>query len=189
MAALSSCAPTPRPAPSEEPRAQIAEKDLTPDARPEPSVEASPKSGWADFNPEKETEGEESSGIRKAFLWIPNRLLDLIDVFKVDVGVGPAAGGVVRITKWGQAGIRTMAPAMLRVGDMGRTWPVKIEHSNELGISPAFLQSNERTVCPGEVGLGLDLFLIGGYAGVCFDELYDFVAGIFLEDVKKDDLQ
>lgn len=158
------------------------------DSFEEESIEQSPKRGWDDVPSDKE-EDESPSTLRQIALWLPNRILDLIDIFRIDLGVGPAAGGVIRITPHAQAGIRTMAPTSLRVGDFGRDVPFKLEHSNEFGIGPAFVQSKDREVCPGEVGIGLDLFLIGGYGGLCFDELADFVGGIFTYDMKDDDLK
>ena len=50
-----------------------------------------------------------------------------------------------------------------------------------------FSRSKDRSVCPGEIGLGVDLFL-GVYAGICVDELADFATGIFFLDIKDDDL-
>ncbi len=152
------------------------------------TAEVSPKPAWGDFEI-REEEIEEPTVLRQIFLWLPNRVLDLIDVFRFDVGVGPAAGGVVRVTKWGQAGLRSVSPLSVRAGNFGRDWPVKIEHSSEFGIGPTFLQSHDRVVCPGEVGLGLDLFVVGGYGGLCFDELFDFFGGLFLFDSKDDDLK
>lgn len=194
LIALQGCTAAPSPETAPEDRPKIFERTLV-ETEPQQTAatnsfaQASPKQGWNDFNPSQQTEGEESSTLRKTLLWLPNRLLDLIDIFRIDIGAGPAAGGVVRITKYAQGGIRTVAPASLRVGDFGRDWPVKIEHSSELGISPAFLQSKDREVCPGEVGVGIDLFIVGAYAGICFDELADFFGGIFLEDIKHDDLR
>jgi hypothetical protein len=43
-------------------------------------------------------------------------------------------------------------------------------------------------VCEAEIGLGLDVLLVGAYGGVCLDEVADFVGGIFLIDFKGDDL-
>ena len=179
-------------------RAPIQERELLADSQTDyPSrieeqdrtVQASPKQGWGDFDVEKEKQDAQPPVLEQVLLYLPNRVLDFMDIFRVDVGVGPAAGGVIRVTKWAQAGIRTVAPASLRIGDFGRTWPVKVEHSSEIGISPAFVQSSDRKVCPGEVGVGLDLFIVGGYFGICFDELYDFVGGIFLYDPKGDDIK
>lgn len=150
------------------------------------TVPTSPKEPWGEFQPIQENEGTPWWG--HALMWIPNRVLDLIDVFRVDVGVGPAAGGVVRMTEYVQAGYRQMLPASLRVGDFGRKMPVVVEASNELGVSPLFKQSKDRTICPGEVGVGADLLIVGAYGGVCLDEAIDFMAGIFFIDLKDDDL-
>jgi hypothetical protein len=161
-------------------------EDPTPPRGYNDVVPASPKEPWTDFKPVQENEG--TPWWAHVLLWVPNRVLDIIDIFRVDVGVGPAVGGVVRITEYGQAGFRTMMPASLRVGDFGRQLPITVEASNEFGISPAFKQSKDRTVCPGEVGAGADLFLVGAYGGVCLDEVVDFVAGIFFLDPKDDDM-
>lgn len=150
-------------------------------------VPTSPKEAWTD--PSLIPQKEESSWIRDTLLYIPNRFLDLIDVFRVDVGVGASVGGVVRVTKYVQAGYRQMAPVSLRVGDFGRTFPVMVESSSEIGVSPAFKQSADRDVCEAELGLGLDVLVVGGYGGVCLDELADFIGGIFLIDYKDDDLK
>lgn len=152
----------------------------------EDQVEVSPKQPWGDL--EKREESPDQSLASKILLWLPNRVLDLIDVVKLDVGVGPMVGGVVRITKYGQVGFRGVAPATLRAGAMGRRAPVMIERANEMGIGPAFLESPDRIICPGELGVGLDFIFVGAYAGICVDELVDFVGGIFTADIKEDDL-
>ena len=40
--------------------------------------------------------------------YFTDRAMDLVDIFKFDVGVGPAWGVVARVTEYGQVGIRTM---------------------------------------------------------------------------------
>lgn len=148
---------------------------------------ASPKNAWGDFKvgaPPDEREPLWS----QILLWIPNRVLDFIDIFRVDVGAGLAFGAVARVTKYGQVGIRTVAPLSVRVGDFGRKAPVLLEHSSEMGIGPLYLESKDREICTLEVGAGADLFL-GLYGGVCLDELADFAGGIFFLDFKKDDLK
>jgi hypothetical protein len=149
-------------------------------------VPVSPKEAWRDLEAVQSNEG--TPWWAEVLLYIPNRVLDLIDVFRVDVGVGASVGGVVRVTKYAQGGYRQMLPVSLRVGDFGRQFPVVVESSNEIGISPAFKQSADRDICDAELGLGLDIFLIGGYGGLCLDEVADFVGGIFLVDFKGDDL-
>jgi hypothetical protein len=148
-------------------------------------VPTSPKEAWRDLEAVEVNDG--TPWWAEVLLYIPNRVLDLIDVFRVDIGVGGSVGGVVRVTKYVQGGYRQMLPVSLRVGGFGRQFPVMVETSNEIGISPAFKQSADRDICEAEVGLGLDLF-IAGYGGLCLDEVADFVGGIFLVDLKGDDL-
>ena len=133
------------------------------------------------------TGNPDESTMHKVLLYIPNRVVDFIDIFRVDVGAGPAVGGVVRVTKWAQAGYREMDPGSLRIGLHGRRFPAWVERDNEYGFGPSFNQSDDREVTPGEVGVGVDLLLVSGYVGVSVDEAFDFVAGIFTIDVKDDD--
>lgn len=152
---------------------------------PQLETETSPKSPWGEFPIAEEKEDRWWTQI---LLWVPNRFMDLIDVFRVDVGVGPAYGGVVRLTKYGQVGYREMSPASVRIGDFGRKIPFTVERSNEFGIGPGFLQSKDRKVCAGEIGVGADLF-VGAYAGFCPEELVDFFAGLVFLDVMSDDMK
>lgn len=149
-------------------------------------VPVSPKDGWEAMQPTEKADG--SPIWAQVLLWLPNRVLDLIDVFRFDVGVGPSFGAVVRVTKYGQVGFREVMPASIRVGDFGRQMPFLLETSNEFGVGPAYVDSADRKVCDGEIGLGADALVAGAYAGVCVDEFADFVAGIFFIDLKDDDL-
>lgn len=158
--------------------------------RRDSEVGASPRKPWGDFALNNAEEYDDSPPWwAQVLLWIPNRIMDLIDIFKVDVGVGPSFGAVVRVTKYGQVGYRSVSPLSVRMGLFGRSAPFMLEHSSELGLGPGFIQSHDRTVCKGELGAGADLFVVGAYGGVCIDELIDFVAGIFFLDVSGDDLK
>ena len=120
-------------------------------------------------------------------LYIPNRVVDLIDIFRLDVGVGPANGAVLRVTDGGQVGARYMSPGSLRVGLFGRNWPVKLEKHDEYGIGPGFLRSKDRRTGDYELGFGGDLLLVGAYGGVRFDEIMDFFTGLVGYDLLDDD--
>lgn len=147
----------------------------------------SPKKPWGDF-----TVVEEEQGFpwwAHVLLWIPNRFMDFIDIFHVDVGVGPAVGVVARISKYGQAGYRRIGAASVRVGDFGRQAPFIVEREDEYGIGPGYRSSPDRKICPAEVGLGADALLIGAYGGICIDQAIDFVAGLFFIDVLDDDVK
>ncbi len=148
---------------------------------------ASPKKPWGEFTVVEETDS--LPWWQHVLLWVPNRFLDLIDVFRFDVGAGVSYGAVARISKYGQVGYRDMAPMSLRIGDFGRDYPVLVERSSEFGIGPGYFDSKDRKICPGEVGVGADVFLVGAYGGICVEELLDFVAGIFFLDIMGDDFK
>jgi hypothetical protein len=63
-----------------------------------------------------------------------------------------------------------------------------LERENEKGAGGSYQFSGDREVCPGEVGLGLDLG-VGLYAGFCFDAMLDFLGGIFFLDPDDDDIR
>ena len=127
------------------------------------------------------------STISRVLLYIPDRIMDLFDIFRLDIGIGPSLGGVVRVTKYAQAGYRQMLPFSLRAGLAGRHSPVFIESSNEFGAGPAFVSSSDRHVERAEVGLGVDLLVAGVYFGIDFGAVPDFFAGFVGFDPSKDD--
>jgi len=153
---------------------------------------------YTDYNKEKHSgnSGESSKGEKtqnrsifiSGLLFVPNRVLDLLDILRFDVGVGPAVGVVARVTPHGQAGVRFLMPVSLRAGLRGRKSPVFLEHSNEMGVGPLFLGSKDREPTPFEVGLGADLFLAGAYLGVSVDSIFDFFSGFVGVDLSDDDL-
>jgi hypothetical protein len=135
-----------------------------------------------------EDEKEPHSVLHVVLMYLPNRVLDLIDIVHADVGVGPAFGLAARVTRWGQVGFRSINPVSLRFGLMGRSTPILLEHDSEFGIGPLFHESRDRWIDDGEIGIGGDLFIGGLYLGIGGDQIFDFVAGVFGGDPKGDDL-
>jgi hypothetical protein len=129
------------------------------------------------------------SGItwRSALLYLPNRVLDLVDVFKCDVGVGVGYGAVVRPTRYLQGSYRELDPGMVRLGLLGRRLPVMAEEGREVGFGRDL--RTKRKVSDGEFGLGVDLGIVGFYFGLSLDSAADFVLGIVGIDFEKDDLK
>jgi hypothetical protein len=132
--------------------------------------------------------GKNRSLLVSGLLYIPNRVLDILDIFRVDVGVGPAVGAVARVTKYGQVGARLMMPVSARVGLRGRKIPVFIEHTSEMGVGPLYLDSPQREATPLEVGAGVDLILVGAYVGISVDSIFDALTGFVGFDISEDDL-
>ena len=153
-----------------------------------PDTQVSPKPGWKTLPQRRGDRVSDAPWWAHVLLWVPNRFLDLIDVFRVDAGIGPAAGGVIRVTRHAQMGYRRMLPFSLRVGDFGRQTPFALETDDEIGAGDTFRPSGDRSICTGEIGLGLDLGL-GAYAGICPESLVDFFAGLIFIDLESDDIR
>ncbi len=150
---------------------------------------------YSDYNKERyqgkshpKVQKEDDNLVVKTLLFVPNRILDILDIIRVDVGVGPSAGAVVRITPYAQAGVRLMMPLSVRLGLRGRRSPVFVEHVNEMGIGPTFLSSNDREPSILEIGVGADLFLAGFYVGISLDSIGDAIVGFAGFDPAEDDL-
>lgn len=153
---------------------------------------------YSDFHKEKYAHSGKARGssvdkkdrsfLVSALLFVPNRVLDLLDILRFDVGVGPSVGGVIRITPYAQAGVRFMMPLSLRLGLRGRRSPVFIEHTNELGAGPLFLTSEDRRPSVLECGVGADLLVGGVYLGISFDSIADFLTGFVGYDLSDDDI-
>ncbi|MCB0320774.1 MAG: hypothetical protein KDD60_07580, partial [Bdellovibrionales bacterium] len=146
----------------------------------------SPREGWGELDVVEEEESLPL--IFEILLWPVNRMLDLADIVRADVGVGTGYGGVVRITKDGSVGYRHIAPGSLRVGSFGRKIPIKFEEENEWGAGKNYTFSEDREVCSSEIGVGVELGL-GVYLGVCLEGVVDFLGGIVFLDPEDDDFR
>jgi len=150
------------------------------------TVERSPKPGWGDY----EVVHEPIYPWWQTVLWyIPNRVLDFTDMLKIDVGVGPSLGAVVRLSRHAQIGARGFYSRSHRLGVLGRRSPYMKESSSEYGVGPYWKESQQRNICPGEFGFGADVVLISFYLGICVDEIWDFVCGFILLDPSNDDIR
>ncbi|MCC6932077.1 MAG: hypothetical protein IT292_02335 [Deltaproteobacteria bacterium] len=130
---------------------------------------------------------EQAKQISSVLMYVPNRILDFFDIFRVDVGLGGSYGGVLRLSEPLQMGIRKFPIGSMRIGLHGRQWPVFFEDKGEYGFGPDFHNTPQRKVTPVEIGVGVDLIVPAAYVGISFDELADFVLGIFTYDMSGDD--
>lgn len=119
--------------------------------------------------------------------WFQRRAYDFIDTFRLDAGIGLAAGFEVSPTEYLQLGYRKFNPASFRIGNFGRRKPYMKERKNQKGFSLHYEESPERIPCDLELGVGVDLIIPGAYASVCPVEILDFFFGIFGYDMLEDD--
>jgi hypothetical protein len=149
-------------------------------------VAASPNQGWDSLPPK--ISNSEPSVFFQILTWIPNRALDLIDVIKFDIGVGPALGVKATLTPNFEVGGRFFFPSSIRIGNFGRSSPLAIESEAEYGISPFFKRNNERLLCDYQLSAGLDAFVASANLTLCPSEFLDFLGGIFFLDPEGDDI-
>lgn len=150
----------------------------------------------------------------RALHYLPNRLLDLLDVFKVSIGVGPGVGLEVYATRnvwlgyeWWRSwrlGIDGRASGFYEEGHF-REWRLgdRVNPDAAAGRRPLFalrdLRPFEKPLVPGvpavpevprndwDVGVRAHLLLVGAEALVRPFEVFDFLVGLWGDDPALDD--
>lgn len=118
--------------------------------------------------------------------YVPNRVLDAIDIGRVSIGVGSGFGFNVRATELAEIGYGRYSTT--RFGMKGRVMPVYDEKIDEAGIGLLGWVNGSLQRDPSEVGADLHLGVIGAQVAVSLVEAVDFVAGVALIDLQGDDL-
>lgn len=140
---------------------------------------------------------DEHHGVGHAILlWLPNRVFDVLDVVRARVRVGPGWTFSARATELFD--INMGAHRTIFVGLRGPRgepiipWPLGLEtfQGVELSVVDDTDAGGHRgpRYGPLEIGLGMQIFVIGVDVGVEPLELLDFVAGVFFFDPRNDDL-
>lgn len=139
-------------------------------------------------------EREPASIGAKLLFYIPNRVLDLLDMVRVRLRVGPGLAVDLRATKAadlfvgtygsvyaGLPGPRMRRMPVLPVGLESRTGvAVSVaDVSTGLGVGPDY--------SPTEIGAGVQLLIVGADVGFDPVEIVDFIGGFFLWDPRRDD--
>jgi len=133
---------------------------------------------------------EESRGLgTHLLLYLPNRVLDLFDVAKAGVDVGPGLGIELKATEAVQA--MALSTFAIGVGFQGlRHLPFRVGPEAAFGVGPlggtAEIGGWYRS--PTEFRVGLHALLVGAHASVDPVEIVDFVLGFLLIDIAGDDL-
>ena len=138
---------------------------------------------------------EQHSFWHKVVMYLPNRVFDVLDIFRARVRVGPGAAVGVRATKYVSAYVGSYASVYAGLpGPRQRVTPrspVGLESYNGISVSVAdatFDGGVGPNYSPTEVGASVQLLLVG--VDVDFDpvELVDFLGGFFFLKIRKDDL-
>lgn len=140
--------------------------------------------------------GSSSHGVlHKVAFYIPNRLLDIFDIVRCRVRIGPGVAADVRATKVASAFVGTYATVYAGLpGPRNRPMPklpIGFESRSGIQASVADVTADGGVgpdYGPTEIGAGAQILLVGADVGVEPLEILDLLAGFFFLDLRNDDL-
>lgn len=142
---------------------------------------------------EKAKDDKDGKSIPRLILLYPvNRVLDLLDIFRVNVGVGPGFGLNLRATKFVQVGLENYFSVRAGLGKRGGLLVPRyglFYTETELltmGVGPLYTGGWQRGMT--EVGGTAHLGIVGVDAAIDLSEILDFLGGFVFIDFKGDDL-
>jgi hypothetical protein len=156
-----------------------------------------PTSEQAGAEPAKETKTEKPAepdeegghGVLWAVLmYIPNRVIDIFDVARFGVDVGPGIGIDGEATDALQA--RAIAQTSVGAGFQSfRHMPIQTGTQSALGVGPVSsdMQLGGWHRSPTDFRLGAHAVLVGAHAAIDPVEIADFVLGFLFIDIRDDD--
>ncbi|HHZ83188.1 MAG TPA: hypothetical protein EYN60_04105 [Nitrospirales bacterium] len=131
------------------------------------------------------------STVVTVLLYPVNRILDIFDIFRINLGFGPGYGINVRATKLLQAGVESYSTLRVGLGKESGIWSPRygiVYTESELltaGASLAYMGGRQRGTM--EVGTTVHLGLIGAEGAIDLAEIADFFLGFAMIDFKEDD--
>ncbi len=137
-----------------------------------------------------ESASEDRSTAAALLLYLPNRVLDLLDVVRFGVNVGPGLGVDVQATDALRAAIISYVSVGIGYQTL-RHLPIQVGPEASFGVGP--LGARGGAILPWhrsgwDVRIELYLLLIGAHVAIEPMEVVDFVTGIIGIDVAGDDL-
>ncbi len=154
----------------------------------------SPASMAQEAEPAPQVKAESKGVGHRLLFYLPNRFLDLLDVVRARVRIGPGLAAGVRATEWATVFIGGYTTIYVGLpGPRGRPElpPLlgrEVETGARLLITGDTTQGeNSPGYAPDEFGAGAQLGLLGADAGVSPVELLDLLGGFFLIDIRGDD--
>jgi hypothetical protein len=118
--------------------------------------------------------------------YVPNRVLDFIDIGRLSVGFGVGYGVNVRLTELAEVGLGCYEST--RFGMKGRVLPIYEENIDEAGVAFLGFVNGCLQRDPTEIGADLHVGVIGAQAAVSLAEAADFIVGFLLIDLQGDDI-
>jgi len=123
---------------------------------------------------------------QRVLLYLPNRFMDFLDIFRANMGVGPGWGANFRATEYFTAGASDYDT--IRFGMRGRQMPRYEEMVREAAFGLFGYQTGYFDREPFEVAATAHAACLGFELGFDLDEAGDFILGFGCMDYKEDDL-
>lgn len=139
--------------------------------------------------------GEKHGTLHKTVMYLPNRILDVFDIIRLRIRVGPGFAAGARVTEVASAFVGSYTSVYAGLpGPRNRPLPkLPFGLEDRSGIQASILDASATggfgpDYGPAEIGAGAQLFLIGLDVGADPLETVDLLAGFFLFDLRNDDL-
>ncbi len=133
----------------------------------------------------------EAGIITSIVMYVPNRVFDLVDIFRVRVRVGPGISAGVRATRPVSAylGLHSTIFVGLPGPRGGKKIPWPVGFDVRAGAQASIADASEGTPYydPLEVGLEVQPLIAGVNLGIGVFEILDFVTGFVFIDLQGDD--
>lgn len=134
-------------------------------------------------------------GLGHQLIWyIPNRFLDLMDVFRIRLRAGPGLAANVRLTDYADVFIGTYYTAFVGLPgprlqpDLRWPWGLEYEKGLKLmGVDASDDLNHEPGYSPTECNAGVQFLMLGLELGFDPVEFADFFSGLILIDLREDD--
>ena len=145
---------------------------------------------------EQATKDNGSHGIvHKIVMYVPNRVLDVFDIIRLRVRVGPGLAVDARATKVASAFVGSYTSVYAGLpGPRNRPLPkLPVGFETQTGAQASVVDATVTAGLgpdygPAEIGLGAQVVIVGFDIGVEPLELVDLLAGFFFIDLTHDDL-
>lgn len=132
---------------------------------------------------------EGRSLLTSLLLYVPNRVLDLTDIVRVGVDVGPGFGGSAQVTTAARAAYLNRLSVGVGLQTL-RHLPVKAAADVELGVGPLGGDVSPGLGwyrSPADIRVEVHPLLVGAHVAVEPLEITDLVLGLFGFDISEDD--
>jgi hypothetical protein len=145
---------------------------------------------------EQAAKATESHGVvHRIVMYIPNRVLDVFDIVRCRVRVGPGVAVDVRATKVASAFVGSYASVYAGLpGPRNRPFPklpfgLESRNGVQASVADATVSGGiDPDYGPAEIGVGVHALIIGLDVGVEPLEILDLLAGFFFINLTNDDL-